>query len=144
LIRQNLTNAKGEEKVAFALAIHTLEPDGDEAATENLIDVLKRGSHWSAKMQAAISLGNFSNQASERALLDAVEHDVAYLVRLHALKSLLARWKVKTDDKESKEIPGLIERPHSVMYRGEGMTEEYQKNLTEARERLERLRDEYI
>jgi hypothetical protein len=124
------------------LAIHTLEPD--EALAENLIRVLKKGSHWSEKMQAAISLRQFSNEASEQALLGAVEHEVAFLVRLHAFKSLMARWKVRAHDKESKEIEGIIARPNSALYRGEGMTEEYRKNLAEARERLERLRDEYI
>jgi hypothetical protein len=95
-------------------------------------------------MQAAISLRRFSNKASEQALLDAVEHEVAFLVRLHASNSLMARWKVRADDKESKEISGLITRPNSALYRGEVMTEEYQKSLAEARERLERLGDEYI
>jgi hypothetical protein len=126
----------------LALAIHALEPD--EALAENLIDVLKKGSHWSEKMQAAISLRQFSNEASEQALLDAVEHEVPFLVRLHSFQSLMARWKVRADDKESKEIEGLIARPNSALYRREGMTEEYQKNLAEARERLERLRHEYI
>jgi hypothetical protein len=94
-------------------------------------------------MHAAISLREFSNEASERALLDAVEHEVTYLVRYHAFQSLMARWKVRADDKERGEIEKVNARPNSAIYRGDVMTEEYQKNLAGARERLERLRDEY-
>jgi hypothetical protein len=138
MLRQALANSKGEDKVGFALAIHQQEPD--EALAENLIDVLKNGSYWGVKMHAAIGLRHFSSEASERALLDAVEHDDAYLDRYHAYGSLLARWKVRSDDKDGNDIMKLIGKPKS----NESITEEYQKSLTEARERLERLRDKYV
>ena len=92
-------------------------------------------------MDAAIGLREFTGKTSERALLDAVEHDMHYLVRCNALNSLTARWKVTLQHKEHWEMLELIAHPNAVQYRGEVMTEEFQKNLAEGRERLEKLRD---
>ncbi len=106
--------------------------------------MLKNGSYWGEKMPAAIGLLHFSGEASERALLEAVEHEGAFLVRYHAVNSLVGRWKVRTDDPRRKDIGRLIGRPNGAVDRNEVVTEEFQRNLTEARVQLESLRDEYV
>jgi hypothetical protein len=126
----------------YTLAIHRVEPD--ETLAEILIDVLKIGWHLSIRMDAAIGLRGFCSEESERALLGAIEHDVAYLVRCNAFLSVMVRWKEMVDKNERKEISELIASPNAALNRGDVMTEDYQRNLTKARERLEKLKDEYV
>jgi len=55
----------------------------------HLIEVLQDASaHWSVQMTAAIELRGFANAASERDLLDTIEHNGNYLVRYHSSISL--------------------------------------------------------
>jgi hypothetical protein len=93
-----------------------------------------------ARMEAALGLRNFSGEASERALLDAVEHDPAYHVRYHSYYGLISRWKVKLSSQEDQEIFKLICLSSGTSFDNATITAEDQASLSKARQRLEKHR----
>jgi hypothetical protein len=143
-IRNKFSESTDLAKVASTLAIHELVPD--EALAGNLIDVLKNplsseiDATSMARMKAAIGLRNFSGEASERALLDAVEHDPAYLVRYHSYYGLISRWNVKLSSQEDDAIFKLICLSSNRSSNNKTITAEDQASLSEARQRLEKHR----
>jgi len=141
-IRDIFSKSRDRKKVDSTLAIHELVPD--ESLADNLIDVLKNRQPSSidgmARMNAALGLRNFSGEASEHALLDAVEHDPAYHVRYHSYYGLISRWKVKLSSQEDDEIFKLICLPSGTSFDNTTITAEDQVRLSEARQRLEKHR----
>jgi hypothetical protein len=134
-MRVQLRQSSGENKVRLALAIHALSPD--ESLANELIEVLENASlHRSTQTSAAIGLRNFGDSASERALLDAIEHNGNFLVRYHASESLLLRWRVVPSDiSQHLEIFELIGSPQTGV-----IAADEQARLSEAIVRLEKLR----
>ncbi len=53
-------------------------------------------------------------------------------------------WKVRFDDEERYDISRITSRPNPAADHGVVITPDYQKNLTGARKRMERLRDSYV
>jgi hypothetical protein len=141
-IRNMFSESTDREKVVSTLAIHELVPS--EALAEDLIDVLKSRQPSSidgeARMEAALGLRNFSGEASERALLDAVEHDPAYHVRYHSYYGLISRWKVKLSSQDDQEIFKLICLSSGPSLENTTITAEEKVSLSKARQRLEKHR----
>jgi hypothetical protein len=104
-IRSALQTSSGEDKVRYARAIHDLskitESPETSASVSNsmakeLISVLEQSEgHWGPPISAAISLRDFSDKESEKALLNAVKENKEYLVKYHCCNSVLGRWGVE-------------------------------------------------
>jgi len=134
-MRAELRESSGASRVRIARAIHALSPD--ESLANELVEVLEDPSlFWSQQMNAAIGLRDFGDPGSERALLDAIQHNVDYLVRYHASESLLQRWHVTPPDiSKHPDIFELISKPDENM-----PAAERDPLLSEAVTRLKRLR----
>jgi hypothetical protein len=96
-------------RICLALVIndHAL----NESLAGELGEMLKNQGriNWGTRMDAAIGHCKFRDLASERALLDAIEHDGEYLIRFHSSQSLLHRWHVTPSDiSQHPEIFPLI------------------------------------
>lgn len=133
-MRVQLRQSTSYSRIYFALAINSLSPDASLA--NELVEELKSPSFWGVNMDAAIGLRQFSDSASERALLDTIEQTDVYLVRYHALHSLLQRWHVTPSNiPEYPEIFELIRTPDEDV-----TTADRRARQREAVVRLERLR----
>lgn len=106
-VRALLPRVSGGARVRVALALFRLAADPAMAAEIGAV-LAPSALPWGERIDAAIALRDFTDDASERALLAAIDDD-EYLVRYHACNSLLVRWRVKPSDiSQHRDIFPLI------------------------------------
>ncbi|MFW9909060.1 MAG: HEAT repeat domain-containing protein [Candidatus Thorarchaeota archaeon] len=100
-LKQELQNAGPRALIEIAHALNTIEETSEYM--KYILLVLKKGSHWTFRMYAAILLREYNAPEVIEALYDSML-DPDYLVRNHASESLLSIHGLQPSISSHKEI----------------------------------------